>query len=723
MKFFLVSLFTLIFVLIGSFFYITSNDLLLNKAAMYSQKKFAPSLKIDWNKVSIGSVVTGAFSRKISLKAQSTCISYVKSKICIDKLRVEFLLNILNPLSSQISELTISLNESYIVTAPEQDPAPLRLAISELLEASYSAFNLAKKYFPQRLALKTEKITINESLIASLDITKSHILILINNSQLSANLNLRLIDKSFEGDLIVSNNTVNYKAKVTLALENRISLQLESLIKLQSNKSPISLLCSVGLDDKRLLMNVKEFNYALDSNIAIKNPKCSLEHVYSKRSDIFFHCDAIKINVKNKIDLVSSLKGSLAETIDFSKNSEFLQVSMSTNNLDKEVLDLTLNAAVTVKNKKEQLIPSVDSFKWKLYAKNFQKVVQLLKKTKFAVIAPLNVMRGKVRLYSEKIVSYDRAQSIIPFKGQINLIDTQKNKIDLDLDTKLTYKPNSTSKLTGDISITQVNINLPPIDPLGGVPNISSSDRIKRKLEISKKKEPTLFYYDLKVTSKSNSSLKLYYHLLKPYFAFGINARVKNNKTSYQVIANKDFSINYLKRSINFDKMRLKSLPEGDSSIDAQFDYKVSGYKIILKIIGTTKNPKLILKSYPSLPREDIISLLIFKRRSNSISTNQRQSVGSTEAAIADKALSLFSIWAFASTPIDYVSYNPDQKTYSASISLPSNTSLQIGTNWETINNLTLRKQLSDTWAIETSYNPNDEDAKQNLMLQKEINF
>lgn len=169
--------------------------------------------------------------------------------------------------------------------------------------------------------------------------------------------------------------------------------------------------------------------------------------------------------------------------------------------------------------------------------------------------------------------------------------------------------------------------------------------------------------------------------------------------------------------------MTLQTLADDDSSLDAEFNYNISGYKIILKVIGTVESPKLILKSYPSLPREDIISLLIFKRKSTTITANQKQSVGGTEAAIADQALSLFSILAFASTPIDYVSYNPEQKTYSASISLPGNTSFQIGTNWESINNLTLRKQLSDTWAIETSYNPNDENAKQNLMLQKEINF
>jgi hypothetical protein len=131
----------------------------------------------------------------------------------------------------------------------------------------------------------------------------------------------------------------------------------------------------------------------------------------------------------------------------------------------------------------------------------------------------------------------------------------------------------------------------------------------------------------------------------------------------------------------------------------------------------------LILSSYPTLPREDILSLLIFKRKSNAISGSQRQSVGGTEAAIADKALGLFSIWAFASTPIEYVAYDPNTKSYSASIALPGNTSFKIGTDWESVSNLTLRKQLSDTWAIETSYNPNDEEKSKNVMLQKEINF
>ncbi len=54
----------------------------------------------------------------------------------------------------------------------------------------------------------------------------------------------------------------------------------------------------------------------------------------------------------------------------------------------------------------------------------------------------------------------------------------------------------------------------------------------------------------------------------------------------------------------------------------------------------------------------------------------------------------------------------------------PGNTSFKIGTDWESVSNLTLRKQLSGkSRAIETSYNPNDEEKSKNVMLQKEINF
>lgn len=142
-------------------------------------------------------------------------------------------------------------------------------------------------------------------------------------------------------------------------------------------------------------------------------------------------------------------------------------------------------------------------------------------------------------------------------------------------------------------------------------------------------------------------------------------------------------------------------------------------------LLGTLDDPKLLLSSTPSLPREDIISLLIYNRKSSEISSFEKENVGGTEAAIVDRALGLFSIWAFASTPIDSVSYDPSTKTYSAQISLPGGVNFSIGTDWDRVSILSFRKRLNDSWSIVTSYLPatQDQDSKENILLQKEISF
>ncbi len=132
----------------------------------------------------------------------------------------------------------------------------------------------------------------------------------------------------------------------------------------------------------------------------------------------------------------------------------------------------------------------------------------------------------------------------------------------------------------------------------------------------------------------------------------------------------------------------------------------------------------MILRSEPSLPRDDIISLILYGKTSDRLASFEKESVGSTQAAINDRALGLFSIWAFASTPIESVSYDSNRKIYSANISLPGGISLNIGTNWEQVNSLSLRKYIANGWSFVTSYEPSDiSEEKSDFLLKKEISY
>ena len=55
----------------------------------------------------------------------------------------------------------------------------------------------------------------------------------------------------------------------------------------------------------------------------------------------------------------------------------------------------------------------------------------------------------------------------------------------------------------------------------------------------------------------------------------------------------------------------------------------------------------------------------------------------------------------------------------------PGGVNFSIGTDWDRVSILSFRKRLNDSWSIVTSYLPatQDQDSKENILLQKEISF
>jgi hypothetical protein len=69
---------------------------------------------------------------------------------------------------------------------------------------------------------------------------------------------------------------------------------------------------------------------------------------------------------------------------------------------------------------------------------------------------------------------------------------------------------------------------------------------------------------------------------------------------------------------------------------------------------------------------------------------------------MSSQALGIFSLIAFASTPIETVLYDPATKTYSAVVRLPGGVVASIGNSWEDERQVALSKSIGRNWAIST---------------------
>jgi hypothetical protein len=139
-------------------------------------------------------------------------------------------------------------------------------------------------------------------------------------------------------------------------------------------------------------------------------------------------------------------------------------------------------------------------------------------------------------------------------------------------------------------------------------------------------------------------------------------------------------------------------------------------YTVTVDVVGPLDEPRLELSSIPPLPERDLWSVLIFGRPLKALDAQDTESVGNLQAAAADGALGLASMYALASTPVESVGYNPITKQFQARLRLTDGTSLVLNSDFKALNEIGLRQRLGKNWSIRTYIeNPFEENKKTSL--------
>ncbi len=136
--------------------------------------------------------------------------------------------------------------------------------------------------------------------------------------------------------------------------------------------------------------------------------------------------------------------------------------------------------------------------------------------------------------------------------------------------------------------------------------------------------------------------------------------------------------------------------------IDAAIQRATPEAVIRILIVGSTSKPRVHFMSEPPMDRSQILALLLFGKPPSELDSDQVASVGHTNAALTEQAFGLASLFVFASTPIDYVGYNPESQTYAVRFRLPGGATAELGSKTEESRHVRVRKRLSRRWAVET---------------------
>ena len=148
-----------------------------------------------------------------------------------------------------------------------------------------------------------------------------------------------------------------------------------------------------------------------------------------------------------------------------------------------------------------------------------------------------------------------------------------------------------------------------------------------------------------------------------------------------------------------------------------------SEYKVIISVSGTTQSVHIDLESDPPLPKDQVLAILLFGKPLGGLNDDESGSVDKFQNAATDGALSLASLYLFASTPIESVGYNPHTKGLTAKVKLASGTSLNVGANSQGLTDVGVTMRLSKHWQVETTVrDPTDDTDRGALTLLEWFN-
>lgn len=339
------------------------------------------------------------------------------------------------------------------------------------------------------------------------------------------------------------------------------------------------------------------------------------------------------------------------------------------------------------------------------------------------VPAPLDVLDGTVSFNIKGPIA-----SKIPAFLKIDLFSkTQKVKIQSESQIQIS-KNFKEATVQIFAKIDDLQLDLPPLDPVRGLPRISPDPRIQKKRPIPKSKQSSFkLNLDLQLETTHPGAIRLQAKYFKPSLPITLSIHSSGTKSAKGFFRAEPFDITYLRRTVHVEKLSFNLDQTQDEAIPmaGRFRIQQTDYTIFVDVTGTTKNPNIKMTSEPYLPESEIISVLLYDRTSDQLVSADAETAGGVQAAVADRAIGLFGLWAFASTPIKSFSYNPVTKVYSATLAVSDSVTAAIGTNWESAAHVELRRRISQKWILTASWTPASQDEAEStkLVLQWESRF
>jgi hypothetical protein len=352
--------------------------------------------------------------------------------------------------------------------------------------------------------------------------------------------------------------------------------------------------------------------------------------------------------------------------------------------------------------------------------KKFEKVVQLLANSPYAIPEPVNSLTGALELEVSALGELPPVSFQLPisFKSRLR---SATQVISIDGTGQMDLNPNNdarSNKLKMKIVLEDVRMVLPYLS-LAAPPRLYPDSRIKvGKPERKVAAKTKSLDYEIEIDTVEGHPLTLKSNLAKKDIPVIMHLKLSPDRTRGTVRIVK-FPVELFHRVASVDYFNLKM---GDkinaSEIEGQVSVDYTDYKVSILISGQADKPVFKFISDPPLAEDQVIAILLFGKTMNNLTGQSIQDVGQARAAAASSAISLGSMYLLASTPIQSIGYDPSTNVFTAKISLADGTSLSIGNddpNNANQQSIGLKEYLGSHWWINSAVNSAFDPAKRKV--------
>jgi hypothetical protein len=351
-----------------------------------------------------------------------------------------------------------------------------------------------------------------------------------------------------------------------------------------------------------------------------------------------------------------------------------------------------------------------------LKVERFEDLVEFLARTPYSVPAPVCVLHGPLSFSLKS--SGDSRSDVQDFEyALVSGLAADRQALKFEAAGKLRVTglraPGRSFKDETDVLIRDIALQLPQFDlksmaafiPDSRIrtgPESDKEDKVREEKRANPgKSSATAIRAELRF--KTDKPVILYSNLARDPIPIGLEFAMKIPPDGMEgTIEVRPFRAEIFRRLASIDHIRLTgrvSSPVMD--LDGLIVYKAAEAKIFIRLVGTVQKPRVEFESDPPMNQADIMAMLLFGKSPNDLDSDQQSSAANAQTAVSNSAFGLASLYLLASTPVEYVGYDPVSRTYMVKFRLPGGAMLQMGSDGSS-GGVQVRKRIASHLAVQT---------------------